>query len=961
MSRVHDGGHAAPSISGEVALPLPTGDGEGLRAAARSLDRAAARAQATTTVCGTLAARLGSVWSGAAADAARVEADELGSRSRPVVGALPRTAHALVTYAAALDHATGRVRALQREWDALDADHALATLRLSHLPDPTGAGVVLGLERARADLAAGRARLSRTHAAVLEELRASARRCTATVAALTDMTFPSGSTPTPGLVRSVVTGGLSFADGVVAQRRSREAALSDGLLVRRAVAAAQAGGGRLTDGATAVLVTRIRERRDDPAYAQALLEELGTDGLADLLLTAGVTHEGSGAHVDTVRGLLGTLGSLVITATGRVVPAGTDPRTRAELASGAALLADDVVAGVDTVRTAPSGDGRATGAWLLGQLLSGARADGDVRRLPPRLARRAAAAAATSEIAETRDADPTLRHGSTLVPDASSTFASWFEDAATTGDALHVLLGHVRDDPAEAAALLAEPLPDSGVAGLALANSRGDRLTLGEHLVRRWITHEASGTESHPDLHLHTDDDLRQLLGDLAFVDGDGAAQTRARVMLEVSRTSAFAMSEASTTRIYTAATAPVEGLVADWVAAMRENVDRALASPGALSTMAAPYTAVTTDGPQPWLTPRELTGVVGALAVDTGMGLRAKQTGAAYDRLVDRELDAARETVATGGDPQADEVRLGFLDQSASATLVALARRQDDLNRSAWQGIAEAVHVIDIVKRGDLPGLTAAVHTYLDGGTLRTPADDLVISLVRSNVELSQTEVDEARRSELVSRVEAITGGGRDVLPALSGGAALAPGLPSAEALRAIRADEIRASAEAAAQDGTAGLGSRVSERLGQRTTLPDRVHVVEGSGSSPRSKVGSVDLGAAKDLKDHEKATASRLAALGHDVEFLSATGHGKSPDALVDGVLWEFKSPTGASSETIARNLRKGSEQSPRIVIDLARCDITVAEAVGQAEYALDRYDRIEAILIIDKDGRTTERTR
>ena len=89
MTRVHEGGRAAPSISGEVALPLPTGDGDGLRAAARSLDRAAARARATTTVQGTLATRLGTVWTGDAADAARAEADELGFRSRRVVDALP--------------------------------------------------------------------------------------------------------------------------------------------------------------------------------------------------------------------------------------------------------------------------------------------------------------------------------------------------------------------------------------------------------------------------------------------------------------------------------------------------------------------------------------------------------------------------------------------------------------------------------------------------------------------------------------------------------------------------------------------------------------------------------------------------------------------------------------------------------------------------------------------------------
>ena len=47
---------------------------------------------------------------------------------------------------------------------------------------------------------------------------------------------------------------------------------------------------------------------------------------------------------------------------------------------------------------------------------------------PPGLARRAAAAAATAEVAETRDADASLQHGTTLRPAGKDLFASWFDD-----------------------------------------------------------------------------------------------------------------------------------------------------------------------------------------------------------------------------------------------------------------------------------------------------------------------------------------------------------------------------------------------------------------------------------------------------------------------------------------------------------------------------------------------------
>ncbi|MEW1955170.1 hypothetical protein [Terrabacter sp. NPDC080008] len=78
MSRSPEAGNPAAVIPGEVALPRPSGDAQSLRRAAGSLDRAAARAGATATVQGTLAARLGAVWTGAAATAARCEAANWG-------------------------------------------------------------------------------------------------------------------------------------------------------------------------------------------------------------------------------------------------------------------------------------------------------------------------------------------------------------------------------------------------------------------------------------------------------------------------------------------------------------------------------------------------------------------------------------------------------------------------------------------------------------------------------------------------------------------------------------------------------------------------------------------------------------------------------------------------------------------------------------------------------------------
>lgn len=88
MRRVEEVGRSAAPVPGLAALPEPTGDPQALRRAAGSLERAAARAASTTTVRGTLATHLEAVWSGAAAAAARSEADALGRRARLVVDGL---------------------------------------------------------------------------------------------------------------------------------------------------------------------------------------------------------------------------------------------------------------------------------------------------------------------------------------------------------------------------------------------------------------------------------------------------------------------------------------------------------------------------------------------------------------------------------------------------------------------------------------------------------------------------------------------------------------------------------------------------------------------------------------------------------------------------------------------------------------------------------------------------------
>ena len=193
------------------------------------------------------------------------------------------------------------------------------------------------------------------------------------------------------------------------------------------VGAGSAGG--LRDDTVAQIATRIGARVGDPVYAQTLLSELGADGLAQLLLAAGVTsvrctrrHDASDPR------------RLRLTRDHGNEPSST-PGHRPAYSRAAGVrggTAHDLVAGVDTVRVDPSGGGRATGAWLLGQLLSGARAVGDDRRPGP--PQPTSCPQRPPPPRSPRPATRTRRCGTAppYAPMARELMASWFDDASPT-------------------------------------------------------------------------------------------------------------------------------------------------------------------------------------------------------------------------------------------------------------------------------------------------------------------------------------------------------------------------------------------------------------------------------------------------------------------------------------------------------------------------------------------------
>lgn len=108
----------------------------------------------------------------------------------------------------------------------------------------------------------------------------------------------------------------------------------------------------------------------------------------------------------------------------------------------------------------------------------------------------------------------------------------------------------------------------------------------------------------------------------------------------------------------------------------------------------------------------------------------------------------------------------------------------------------------------------------------------------------------------------------------------------------------------------------------------------------------------------KEHEIATALRLLAYGLDVSFRERSNvpGTKNPDAMIDGEVWEFKSPLGASEKnTISGQFKSAKDQAENLVIDLARCGLPDALAIDQATRRFLGQKRFARLIILDHDQR------
>lgn len=111
----------------------------------------------------------------------------------------------------------------------------------------------------------------------------------------------------------------------------------------------------------------------------------------------------------------------------------------------------------------------------------------------------------------------------------------------------------------------------------------------------------------------------------------------------------------------------------------------------------------------------------------------------------------------------------------------------------------------------------------------------------------------------------------------------------------------------------------------------------------------------------ENHELHVASILSKhFKVDVEFVLRANH-KTADFLIDGVIWELKSPTGTGKNNIQRQLQEARHQSINVILDASRSKMHPLKIKRQVEHQLKLVRSIKRLLFISRSGKVFEMKR
>jgi hypothetical protein len=125
------------------------------------------------------------------------------------------------------------------------------------------------------------------------------------------------------------------------------------------------------------------------------------------------------------------------------------------------------------------------------------------------------------------------------------------------------------------------------------------------------------------------------------------------------------------------------------------------------------------------------------------------------------------------------------------------------------------------------------------------------------------------------------------------------------------------------------------------------------------PQSKIrlGKITIPNGLYPEKHELTTANVFTKLGKDVEFIapSQTKQSRTPDVMIDGVVWEVKSPTGSSRYTIQNQFKRAAQQSQNLILDSRRVKLQSKYIEKEVIKQISLRRSIRKLKLITKNGR------
>lgn len=105
---------------------------------------------------------------------------------------------------------------------------------------------------------------------------------------------------------------------------------------------------------------------------------------------------------------------------------------------------------------------------------------------------------------------------------------------------------------------------------------------------------------------------------------------------------------------------------------------------------------------------------------------------------------------------------------------------------------------------------------------------------------------------------------------------------------------------------------------------------------------------------IQPQEESAVEFLLSQGLNVELIVPvnTPKNKNPDFLINGVVWELKSPETKNKKTIKRLINSTTKQSVRIVVDLKNLKLNEEIAINILEYEFRDSRRVRDMMIIPK---------